>query len=77
MSYLIAKRTDEIGCYAIKTKPGKHLSNLVREMNTITVGKGIKIVLLSNPDVFGEYAPYRYLKSEAEFREKVSSMITA
>ena len=37
MCYLIAKDRDVHGCFALKTKHGKHLAELKRELNELAI----------------------------------------
>ena len=74
MTYLIAKKFDKTGCIAVKTKSGKKLAALVSYLGLKTIDKGIQIVTLSNPEVFGEYKPYKYVNTEQEFINCVFDM---
>lgn len=74
--YLVAKDKNEHGCYAIKTTLGKHLVALKRELNDVVAHKGIEIITLSRPIVFGEYAPYHFIHDENEFIAKVKEMVS-
>lgn len=74
MCYLIAKNKNLHGCYALKTKHGKHLAALKRELNEKVAENGIQLVTISRPTAYGEYAPYTFLESEQEFVNKVQAM---
>ena len=74
MCYLVAKDVDKHGCYALKTSHGKHLSKMVRELNTAVGRRGVQLVTISRPSAYGEYAPYSFAKDEDEFRKIVISM---
>lgn len=65
MCYLIAKRADKCGCYAIKTKHGKHLADFSHKLSNRVSKKGIQIVTISHPDAYGE----------KKFEEKIAEMI--
>ena len=75
MCYLIAKKYSEDGCVAVKTESGKALANLVSYLNIKTMDKGVQILTVSDPDLFGEYKPYHFLDSEKEFVAKVFEMM--
>ncbi len=73
MCYLIAKKFNEPGCIAVETEGGKALANLVSYLGLKTLDKGIQILILSNPEVYGEYEPYHFVKTEKDFISKVLS----
>jgi hypothetical protein len=74
MSYLIAKKFSKPGCLAVQTESGKALAHLVSYLGLKTLDKGIQILTVSNPDMYGEYKPYHFVKTEQEFISKVLSM---
>ena len=74
MCYLIAKERDAHGCYALKTSHGKHLVELKRELNEAVGYKGVQLVTISRPTVYGEYAPYHFVDTKQEFRVLVKGL---
>lgn len=74
MCYLIAKDENKPGCYALKTRPGKHLGEMIYDLNKSAVNPGIQFVTISRPTAYGEYAPYRFVETEEEFRRLVLNM---
>lgn len=74
MCYLIAKDRDVHGCFALKTKHGKHLAELKRELNEVVGYKGVQLVTISRPTAYGEYAPYCFVDTEKEFETLVKSL---
>ena len=74
MTYLIAKKHTETGCVAVKTESGKKLADLVSYLGLETIDKGVQIVTLTNPEIFGEYKPYRFVETEQEFINCVFDM---
>ena len=74
MTYLIAKKYSESGCFAVKTESGKKLAALVSYLGLETKDKGVQIVTLSDPETFGEYKPYRFVETEQEFINCVFDM---
>lgn len=74
MCYLIAKDRDAHGCYALKTKHGLHLVEMKRELNKAVGCKGVQLVTISRPTAYGEYAPYRFIDTEQEFKKLVKAM---
>ena len=75
MCYLIAKNKNEHGCYALKTKHGKHLTEMKRRMNQQVAAKGIQLVTISRPTAYGEYAPYTFVEDENEFEQILQKMV--
>ena len=72
--YLIAKDRNKRGCIAFKTKHGKRLSELKRELNAATAGRSIQLVTISHPTAYGEYSPYVFAETEEEFVKSVKAM---
>lgn len=54
MCYLIAKNKNGHGCYALKTTHGKALVELKRGLNKTAAPKGIQLVTISRPNVYGD-----------------------
>ena len=73
MCYLIAKHIDEVSCIALKTIHGQHLSDFKRRIEK-KLDMKIQLVTISRPSAFGEYEPYHFVDSEAEFEKKVINM---
>ena len=74
MCYLIAKDRDVHGCFALKTKHGKHLAELKRELTEAVGYKGVQLVTISRPTAYGEYAPYCFVDTEKEFETLVKTL---
>lgn len=74
MCYIVAKDRDKQGCFALKSKIGEHLSVYTKSLNELLPRKGIQIIVISRPTAYGEYAPYRFVDNEDEFRKVVMSM---
>ena len=74
MCYLIAKDREIPGCYALKTDFGDHLADMVNDLNDSVKREGIQLVTISRPTAYGEYAPYRFIDTEEEFRRIVLNM---
>ena len=74
MCYMIAKHIDEVGCIALKTIHGQHLSDFKRRIEKKVGYEKIQLVTISRPSAFGEYEPYHFVDSEAEFEKKVINM---
>lgn len=67
MCYLIAKKFDKPGCFAVEAKRGPELAKLVSSLGKELAKKDIQILTVSNMEIYGEYKPYHILKSVKEF----------
>lgn len=74
MPYLIAKKFSEPGCIAIRIEAGKALASLVSYLGLRMLDKNVQILIVSNPEAYGEYKPYKMVSSEEEFISKVLDM---
>lgn len=74
MCYLVAKDKNKHGSIAFKTRHGEHMAILSDQLDREVEGKGIQIVTISRPSAYGEYAPYKFAKSEEEFKQLVNAM---
>ena len=74
MCYVVVTDINKQGCIAFKTRFGKGLSELTKELNRIAPRRGIQIVTISRPTAYGEYAPYSFVQSEEELKEAVRTM---
>ena len=74
MCYLIAKDRDAVGCVALRTTHGKHLSEFKRKIMDKIGYDRIQLVTISRPSAYGEYEPYTFVDTKEEFEQIVSSM---
>lgn len=74
MCYIVAKDRNKQGCYALKSRIGKELSNYTRELNDAISKDEIQIMVISRPTAYGEYAPYKIVNSKEEFKRLVLEM---
>ncbi len=74
MCYLIAKKFDEPGCFAVQAEGGKPLAQLVSYLGLKLLDKGVQILTVSDPKAYGEYKPYTFLSSQEEFIQKAMKM---
>lgn len=74
MCYLVAKDFNKQGSIAFKTRHGKALAELSKNLTDSTMLKGIQIVTISRPEAYGEYAPYTIIDTEFAFIEQVKQM---
>ncbi|MCI7613451.1 MAG: hypothetical protein MSS66_10775 [Selenomonadaceae bacterium] len=71
MCYLIAKARNSHGCLALKTEHGEKLAELKSKLNKAVGYQGIQLITISRPAAYGEYAPYEFIDTEEEFKQKV------
>ena len=74
MSYLLAKDFQKPGCLAVETEGGKAIAGLVTYLGLRTLDKGIQILTVSSPEMFGEYGAYTFVDTEKEFIDRVLDM---
>ena len=74
MCYLVAKNINDVGCVALRTTHGKHLSELKRKIEKKVGYEKIQLVTISRPSAYGEYEPYHFVDSEEAFATAVEQM---
>ncbi len=74
MCYLIAKNIDAVGCVALRTTHGKHLSDFKNKLTDKIGYDRIQLVTISRPSAYGEYEPYNFVETKEEFEQIVSTM---
>ena len=74
MCYLVAKHIDAVGCVALKTTHGEHLSKFKRNLEAQIGYDKIQLVTISRPSAYGEYEPYHFVSTKEEFEEQVVKM---
>ena len=74
MCYLVAKNINDVGCVALRTTHGKHLSEFKRTLEKKVGYDKIQLVTISRPSAYGEYEPYRFVSTEDEFAQAVEQM---
>lgn len=74
MCYLVAKSVDTIGCVALRTSHGKHLTEFKRDLSAKIGYDKIQLVTISRPSAYGEYEPYHFVDTKEEFSEMVEKM---
>lgn len=75
MAYLIARKRESHGCFALKVTHGKNLVELKRRLNQAVGYKGIELITISRPIAYCEYAPYQFIDTEQEFEQLVRDLI--
>lgn len=74
MCYLIAKNIDEVGCVALQTTHGRHLTEFKRMLEAKVGYSRIQLVTISRPSAYGEYEPYLFVNTKDEFARIVEKM---
>ena len=65
--YLLAVFPDVEGCMAVKMNLGEVLAGFVKEWQC----RGAELVVISRPEAYGEYNPYRFMVSLESFRREL------
>ena len=71
--YIIAKVFDRQGCIAYRCKTINEARCLPGTLEALRAD-GVQIVILDDPDIYSEYAPYRYVEDMKEFIDQVSAL---
>ena len=67
--YVVAKIFDQQGCIAYRCKTLNEARCLPGTLEALRA-EGVQIVILDDPDIYSEYAPYEYIEDMKEFIEK-------
>ena len=73
--YVIAKIFDQQGCLAYSCKTPNEARCLPGTLEAIRAD-GVQIVVLDTPDLYPEYAPYKYVEDMKEYIDLVSNLNT-
>ena len=71
--YIVAKVFERQGCIAYLCKTVNEARCLPGTLEALRAD-GVQIVILDNPEVYSEYAPYHYIDDMKEFIDKVSQL---
>lgn len=74
--YVVAKIFYKQGCIAYRCKTVNEARCLPGTLESLRAD-GVQIVILDDPDIYSEYAPYVYIENMKEFIDKVSSLNTS
>ena len=74
MCYIVAKKFGEPGCVAMKTTHGEQLVSLKNKLIDLVGIDNIQLITISRPMAYGEYEPYRFVKTPEEFESEVLKM---
>ena len=68
--YVIAKIFDQQGCAAYRCKTLNEARCLPGTLQALSE-EGVQIVILDDPEIYSEYAPYQYIDNMKEFIDRV------
>ena len=71
--YIVAKVFDKPGCLAYLCKTSNeawYLSGILEVLQAV----GVQIVILDDPEIYSEYAPYIYVEDMKDFIDRVSRL---
>lgn len=71
--YVVAKIFDQQGCIAYRCKTLNEARCLPGTLEALRA-EGVQIVILDDPDIYSEYAPYEYIEDMKEFIDKVNML---
>lgn len=74
--YIIAKAFDKQGCYAYRCKEKSELKYIPGALELLR-NQGVQIVILNDPEIYSEYAPYTYVDELKTFVQKVMKLKAA
>jgi hypothetical protein len=75
MCFLIAKKMDDVGCIALQIEHGKPLADLKQSIYHQIGYDSIQLVTISRSSAYGEYEPYQFVDSPADFEARVLKMV--
>ena len=67
MCYLIAKKFDQEGCFAVEANYGPELASLVDYLGVTTLERDVQVLTVSSKVGFKEYEPYHMITTLQEF----------
>ena len=71
--YVVAKVFEQQGCIAYLCKTINEARRLPGTLEALRAD-GVLIVILDEPEIYSEYAPYTYIDDMKEFIDKVSQL---
>lgn len=71
--FIIAKVFERQGCIAYPCKNVNEARCLPGTLEALRA-ENVQIVILDDPDIYSEYAPYNYIEDMKEFIDKVSQL---
>ena len=71
--YVVAKIFNRQGCIAYRCKSAREARCLPGTLESLRA-EGVQIVILDSPEIYSEYAPYRYIDDMKEFIDGVCTL---
>ena len=71
--FVVAKVFDQQGCNAYRCKSANEARCLPGTLEALRAD-GVQIVILDDPDIYSEYAPYEYIEDLKDFIDVVSGL---
>ena len=71
--YVVAKIFNRQGCIAYRCKSAREARCLPGTLESLRA-EGVQIVILDSPEIYSEYAPYRYIVDMKEFIDEVCTL---
>ena len=71
--YIIAKKFNEVGCIAYKCKNLIEAKSVPNTLEAIRA-KDVQIVIVDDPEIYSEYAPYKYIDDLREFMNQAGNL---
>ena len=71
--YIVAKVFDKPGCIAYLCKTPNEARCLPGTLEALRAD-GVQIVILDDPEIYSEYAPYVYVEDMKDFIDRVSQL---
>lgn len=71
--YIIAKVFDQRGCLAYRCKTPNEARCLPGTLEALRA-PNVQIVILDDPDIYFEYAPYCYVENMKDFIDRVAAL---
>lgn len=75
-AYIVAKVFDKQGCYVYRCKKPNELQYIPGALELLR-NQGVQIVILNDPEIYSEYAPYTYIDELKSFVQKVMELKVA
>lgn len=71
--YIVAKIFERQGCIAYRCNTINEARCLPGTLESLRA-EGVQIVILDDPDIYSEYAPYEYIVDMKEFIDRVAAL---
>lgn len=72
--YIVVKDFNKHGCICFSTKDLDIMRSTLTFLNSVVDNNRIQVVCLSDPVMYGEYAPYNFIDDLGEFVKQALSM---